>query len=139
MTTRLLGVDPGSRRCGLALSDSRRTLAFPRPSLEVNDDLLQRLGSLVHEESVGQVVVGRPVALSGGTTASTERADRLFVALGELLVGLSVVQWDERLTTVEAGKSLVRAGIKTKQHRAHIDSAAAVVMLQNYLDALRAG
>ena len=48
-----------------------------------------------------------------------------------------MIQWDERLTTVEAQRSLVQAGVKTKDHRGHVDSAAAVIMLQNYLDGQR--
>ncbi len=135
---RILGIDPGSRRCGIAITDSARTMAFPRPSLQADDALMLNVSRLVEEEAVALVVVGRPVALSGNVTASTESADRLFDALQESLAPVPVVQWDERLTTFEAQRSLSGAGMKAKQHREHIDSAAAVIMLQNYLDGLRA-
>ena len=133
---RVLGIDPGSRRCGIALTDSKRTMAFPRPSVPVGDALFTTLRALIQEESVDLVVVGRPVALSGNETASTEAADDFFRALGEKISPVEIVQWDERLTTFEAKKSLSGAGLKAKSHRSRVDSAAAVIMLQNYVDAL---
>ena len=133
---RVLGIDPGSRRCGIAVTDSQRTMAFPRPAMPVDDELFTTLKALIDEESVDLVVVGRPVALSGNETASTEAADDFFRALGERISPVKTVQWDERLTTYEAQKSLSGAGMKAKSHRSRVDSAAAVIMLQNYVDAL---
>ena len=135
---RILGIDPGTRRCGVAISDSARTLAFPRTALRADETLVPTLARLCAEEVVELVIVGRPVALSGRTTASTDAADQLFRTIHESLRPLAVLQWDERLTTLQAQRSLRSAGIKTKQHREHVDSAAAVLLLQNYLDALRA-
>jgi putative Holliday junction resolvase len=74
------------------------------------------------------------VALSGNETASTKQADVFYRALVDALGGVPVVQWDERLTTYEAQRSLSQAGLKAKEHRDHVDSAAAVIMLQNYID-----
>ena len=136
--SRILGIDPGTKRCGGAITDSARTLAFPRPALEANDSLLAKLGELVEEELVGLVVVGRPVALSGNETASTEAADGLYKAIAAALTPIPVIQWDERLTTLEAQRSLSGAGMKAKNQRERIDSAAAVIMLQNYVDGLHA-
>ena len=133
---RVLGIDPGSRRCGIAVTDSQRTMAFPRPAMPVDDELFTTLKALIDEESVDLVVVGRPVALSGNETASTEASDDFFRALGEKISPVKIVQWDERLTTYEAQKSLSGAGMKAKSHRSRVDSAAAVIMLQNYVDAL---
>ena len=133
---RVLGIDPGSRRCGIAVTDSQRTMAFPRPAMAVDDQLFDALQSLIDDESIDLVVVGRPVALSGNVTASTEAADTFFRALGERISPVRVVQWDERLTTFEAQKSLSDAGMRAKAHRTRVDSAAAVIMLQNYVDAL---
>lgn len=118
------------------MTDSGPTMAFPRPALAVDDSLLANLAAMVDEESVGLVVVGRPVGLSGNVTASTQVADQLYRSIQGALGDLPVVQWDERLTTVEAQRSLSGAGLKAKSHREHIDSAAAVIMLQNYLDGL---
>jgi putative pre-16S rRNA nuclease len=135
---RVLGLDPGSVRVGVALSDSSLTMAFPRPALANDATLLARLGALVADEAVEVVVVGRPVALSGRRTASTASADDLFRALRDGLAGVSVVQADERLTTVEAGRRLTSAGRTARDARDALDSAAAVVLLEAYLEASRA-
>ncbi|MHB1208547.1 MAG: Holliday junction resolvase RuvX [Acidimicrobiales bacterium] len=136
--SRILGVDPGTKRCGVAISDRAQSLAFPRPALAVTETLISVVRAIVDEEEVGLVVVGRPVALSGKETSSTEVADRLFGQLQEALAPLLVVQFDERLSTFQAQRSLSEAGIKARDQRSRIDSAAAVVILQNYLDGLHA-
>jgi putative Holliday junction resolvase len=136
--SRVLGIDPGSKRCGIAVSNTARTMAFPRPALVVNDALVVRIGAMVHEEEIGLVIIGRPVALSGNVTASTLAADVLYGSLRDAMTGATVLQWDERLTTLEAQKSLSEAGLRAREQRDHIDSAAAVIMLQHYLDGLPA-
>ncbi len=132
---RVLGVDPGTKRCGIALSDSARRMAFPRLSMS-SDNVLVGLAALIEEEDIERIVIGRPVALSGHETSSTRFADGLFTAVVAEFAQMPVVQWDERLTTYEAQKSLSRAGLSAKDQRSRLDSAAAVIMLQNYLDAL---
>jgi putative Holliday junction resolvase len=135
---RLLGIDPGSKRCGVAVTDRDASMAFPRPALATDDQLIAAVRTLIEEESVALIVIGRPVALSGKETASTHEADALFRTLVDALTPVPVVQWDERLTTLEAQRSLSQAGVKAKDHRQHVDSAAAVIMLQSYLDGQRA-
>jgi putative Holliday junction resolvase len=135
---RILGIDPGTKRCGVAITDSAQTMAFPRPALRADESLMSSLSQLVADELVAVVVVGRPVALSGKETQSTALADQLYELIRRTLPDVEIVQWDERLTTLEAQRSLSGAGMKAKQHREHIDSAAAVIMLQNYLDGLNA-
>jgi putative holliday junction resolvase len=111
-------------------------MAFPRPALQSDASLIATLASLVEEEGVATIVVGRPVALSGNETSSTLQADALFAALVDAFPQLDVVQWDERLTTFEAQRALLQAGVRAKNQREHLDSAAAVIMLQNYADGL---
>ncbi len=133
---RILGIDPGTKRCGIAITDSSETMAFPREALINDDQFVARVMALASEENVELIVIGRPVALTGRATASTEFADELYVRLNAVSE-VPVVQHDERLTTTAAQRSLSDAGVKTKDHRARIDSAAAVVMLQHYADARR--
>jgi len=132
--TRVLGIDPGAVRCGIAITDSSMSMAFPRPAFLNNETLLTSLRDLVEAENVGMLVVGRPVALSGNETSSTTLADAIYKQLLEVFSDLIVTQWDERLTTVEAQRFLAKAGINAKNQRDHVDSAAAVIMLQNYVD-----
>jgi putative holliday junction resolvase len=134
---RLLGVDPGTKRCGIAVTNRDASMAFPRPAVATDDHLVAALRLLADDEAVELVVIGRPVALSGNETASTKQADALYARLKDELAPLPVVQWDERLTTYEAQRSLSAAGMKTKEHRTHVDSAAAVIMLQNYAESHR--
>jgi putative Holliday junction resolvase len=135
---RILGIDPGTKRCGIAITDSAHTMAFPRPAVPRDDATMSRLGELVDEESIREIVIGRPVALSGNETASTADADVFFDQVRTDFPDLLILQWDERLTTREAQKSLSEAGLTIKESRERIDSAAAVIMLQNYLDGLNA-
>jgi putative holliday junction resolvase len=135
---RVLGIDPGTRRCGIAVTDSTPTMAFPRPAITRDDATMARLRALIDEEAIEVIVIGRPIALSGRDTASTTDADRFFTEVQESFEGVSVIQWDERLTTREAQKSLSEAGLTAKASRERLDSAAAVIMLQNYVDGLNA-
>ncbi len=134
---RILGIDPGTRRCGIAITDSSETMAFPREAINFDEGFVQRIVRLVDEEGVELVVMGRPLSLAGSRTASTDFADDLFTRLSDALE-LPVVQHDERLTTTAAQRSLSSAGLKVKDHRSRIDSAAAVVLLQHFADSRNA-
>lgn len=133
---RVLAIDPGTKRCGVAISDSARTLAFPRAAL-APEDLVGGVAQLIEQEGIDLVVVGLPVALSGAATASTQRAEEVVTRLRAGLAGVEVRTIDERLTTAAAQRSLRDAGVKARDHRERIDSAAAVVMLQHFLEASR--
>ena len=130
---RLLGIDPGTQRCGVAISDSGETMAFPREALRYDDAFVTAVTRLVEEESVALIVLGRPVSLAGTITASTRFADEMFDQL-RVAVTVPVVQHDERLSTAAAQRALSAAGVRARDHRRRIDSAAAVVMLQHFLD-----
>jgi putative Holliday junction resolvase len=134
---RVLGIDPGTKRCGIAITDSAQSMAFPRPAIPRDETTMTRLRELIEEERVGVIVIGRPIALSGSETASTADADTFFTQV-KSVVAVTVIQWDERFTTHEAQKSLSEAGLTVKESRDRVDSAAAVIMLQNYLDGLNA-
>ena len=110
-------------------------MAFPRQALLNDDALLDHVATLIDDESIGVVVIGRPISLAGNDTQSTAFADVLFESIRTRFDAIVVTQWDERLTTFEAQKSLSRAGLKARDHRERVDSAAAVIMLQNYIDA----
>jgi putative Holliday junction resolvase len=133
---RVLALDPGSRRVGVAVSDSAGALAFPRDALAAGEDLPAQVADLVEAEGATLVVVGRPVSLEGRQTDSTRAADELAALLREAL-SVDVVAHDERLTTVSASRGLAEAGHRAKSARTRVDSAAAVVLLQSYLDAHR--
>ncbi len=134
--SRLLAVDFGSVRIGLAISDPDRKLAFP---LEVRrrqgtDADAAFFRALIAREEVAGLVVGLPVHLDGreGTKAREARAFGAWLAAQ---TGLPVVFYDERFTTVEAESALWQAGLTHKRRKERRDKVAAQILLQAYLDA----
>jgi putative holliday junction resolvase len=134
--TRLLGVDYGSARIGLAVSDPDRKIAFPLATYERRggEKDAAYFRTLAAEEAVGGVVVGLPVHLDGreGEKAAQARAFASWLAQA---TGLPAVFWDERFTTVQAESALWEAGLTHKKRKARRDRVAAQMLLQAYLDA----
>jgi putative Holliday junction resolvase len=133
---RLLGVDFGSVRVGLAVSDAERRLASPLATY-VRRDRERDAGffrELVRGEEVVEVVVGLPV-LGDGREGSKAVEARTFGRWLAEVTGLPVIFWDERFTTVEAESFLRAAGLTDKRRRAKRDRVAAQIVLQAYLEA----
>jgi putative Holliday junction resolvase len=139
-TGRVMGVDVGTVRVGLAMSDPTGTLASPLETLQRAKDGsdLDRLVALVMEHEVTEVVVGEPVHLSGASGASAEDAGAYAQALADRIPDVPVQLIDERLSTVTAASHLREGGIDSRKQRSVIDQAAAVVILQQFLDGRRA-
>jgi putative holliday junction resolvase len=131
-----LGVDVGKVRVGIARCDPDGLLATPVATLARADGLEARFRDLVEEYAPLEVVVGLPLSMSGGETASTADA-RDVASLLARSAGVPVRLVDERLSTVGAQRSLQAAGRNTKRSRPVIDQAAAVVILQHALDSER--
>ena len=131
--SRLLGIDHGTRRIGVAVGDSETGLAFARPALTGRTEAaIQVLGELAQREGIGTAVIGLPLNMD----RSEGRQAALARAFGERLagIGLSVVYVDERLTSWEAGERLDEAGQRPSRRSGELDSAAARIILQQYLD-----
>ena len=133
---RVLGVDVGTVRVGVALSDPTGTIASPLETLHRAKDGsdLDRLAALVVEHEVAEVVVGEPRHLSGASGASAQDAHAYSEALAGRIADVPVYMIDERLSTVTAASHLREGGIDSRKQRPVIDQAAAVVILQQYLD-----
>ena len=133
---RRLGVDVGTVRVGVAVSDATGTLASPLVTLRRAKDQsdLDRLAELVVTEEVVEVVVGLPKHLSGASGASARDASAYAQALASRIGSVPVHLVDERLSTVTATSHLRAGGIDARRQRAVIDQAAAVVILQSHLD-----
>jgi putative Holliday junction resolvase len=128
---RILGIDPGERRIGLAISDD---LGITAQGLETFDkksgqDLLAFLSTLFDEYGVDEIVVGNPVHLSGGVSESSQMAQQLAAVLQKRF-DVPVTLWDERLSSEEA-KRVLRG---SRARKGTIDRVAAVLILQSYLD-----
>ena len=133
---RLLGVDYGTVRVGLAVSDAGRVIASPLTTYtrRGRDADALYLRALADREEVGAVVVGLPVHGDGREGVKAREA-RAFGAWLAEATGRPVVFWDERYTTVEAEQRLIDAGLKRQKRKALRDQLAAQIMLQSYLDA----
>lgn len=143
---RLLGVDVGSVRVGVALSDPGRTLATPLTTLRRSpgdDGDLAAVLALVREHAATGVVVGLPRHLDGREGDSARTARSWACGLHDCCVraglDVAVVLVDERLTTVDAHRRLHEAGIPGRRHRSRVDQGAAVLILQNALDTRSSG
>src|SRR5512141_2620972 len=133
---RVLGLDLGDVRIGVAISDERRRLAGPRGTVHTGAPAdLKAIASLVREHGVTLVVVGHPLLLSGEAGVRARHAEAFAEALRGFL-GIEVVLHDERLTTVEADRALREAGAGGKRRRRVVDRSAATILLQAYLDGL---
>lgn len=136
MPGRVLAVDWGEARIGLAVSDPTRTLATPYTTLAEKDKGLQikRVLALVTQLDISEIIVGMPLAMDGGATSTTRPAMKYAEKLASL-VNVPVTLVDERLTSSMAEDRLSEAGWKpTQADKGRIDSAAAAVMLQAWLD-----
>ena len=135
---RLLGVDYGTRRIGVAASDAGRVLAGPRTVVEAGPGAAAQIARLIVDEEAVGVVVGLPVALDGSDSSMTAAARAFAADLGEAL-RVPVVLHDERFSSTTAESALVEAQMRREARRRVVDKVAAAVMLQGYLDALRGG
>lgn len=136
---RVLGLDPGERRIGLAISDDLGLTAQPLGFVERRnvDADLRRVAELCARHGVQRVVVGLPLRLDGRPGPEAERAQAFARRLAAHL-SIPVETWDERLTTRVAERALLEADASRARRRRRVDAVAAAVMLQSYLERLRA-
>lgn len=135
---RALGVDPGTRRIGVALSDELGLLAAPWRAVRVaRGHEFEELAAMARERAVEIVVIGLPTSLDG-SEGPQARAVRAFATrLAPYLAGLTIVFADERFTTAEAERQMIDRRLSREQRRERIDAVAAAIMLQGWLDARR--
>ena len=133
---RILGIDLGRVRIGLAISDELQLLAHPLKTIPADTKAAAHIAELVREKNVDLVVLGIPKRMSGEMGFAAEGALEFGKKLRTLL-SCEVVTWDERLTTVAANRALREAGRKTHETRGYVDQVAAQMILQGYLDSRR--
>ena len=132
---RILALDLGKRRIGLALSDELRLTAQGIKTLErtnIRQDLA-RLSQLASENGVALILIGNPLHMSGREGFQAEKAHEFGARLSAAL-RIPVEYWDERLTTVEAQRVLRESGISSEKRAKAVDQLAAVLLLESYLD-----
>ena len=130
--SRHLGIDYGTKRCGLAISDGIGLTARP---LEVvsRDDVVDRVVAVVDEYGVGGIIIGMPTGMGGQEGNSAEGARELGAEIAEV-TQIEVEYVDERFTSRLAEGSLLESGMKRRDRRETVDKVAAAIILQTYLD-----
>lgn len=137
-TARFLGLDLGDVRIGVAISDSLAITAQPLETIQrvgPRKDL-NLIAELVRARGVGTVIVGLPLLLSGEEGTKAGEARQFADQLGRRCHGVQVKLWDERLTTVEAERTMLSGNVRRAKRKKSVDALAAVLILQSYLDSL---
>ena len=131
---RVLGIDYGDSRIGLAMSDPLKIIASPFKTIrnEGNEKCLQIFQSLIKEKDVEAIVVGLPMGLKGQETVQTKKVREFSDLLYTLKLPIHLE--DERLSSISAEKSMIQQNIKTGHNKGLIDQRAAAIILQQFLD-----
>ena len=131
--SRILGIDYGDSRVGLALSDPMRIIAKPFKTLNNNKNLLLELKLIIKDNDIVEFVVGYPINMKGKNTLQTKKVDD-FINFLEGNFDLTITKIDERLSSISAIQSLIKQGIKTGYNKSRIDDTSAAIILQEFLD-----
>jgi putative Holliday junction resolvase len=133
---RILAIDHGTKRMGIALSDELGMVATPLEFIlaEPFADFLKRLKELIREKQVDLILVGMPRNMDGSYGPAALKVQE-FVAVLKETIGVPINTWDERLTSAQANRMLIEADVRRNKRKERVDAAAAAILLQSYLDA----
>ena len=133
--TRILSIDYGDVRIGLAISDVMQIIAKPYKIIDnkSNDIVLESIIRIIDEKNVEKIIVGLPLTLKNTFSNQTKKVEE-FVLFLKNKINIPVLTYDERLTSIEAKRSLVNQGVKIKDKKGFVDMTAAAIFLQGYLD-----
>ena len=135
---RIVSIDYGEVRVGLAMSDMSNTIATGLDTLVINKDkkkIVQKIKELTENYDIDKIVIGYPRNMNGTLSKKTEEVDHVIKMLEPL--NIEIVKWDERLTTTMAYSTMRDLGIKQTQKNKYADKLAATTILQDYLEYLR--
>jgi len=135
MTGRIMAIDYGSKRVGIAFSDPLRIFAKAYGVLENTpiEELLPKIRELAHSQDATLIVVGMPYAIDGSNTPKTDETEAFFKKLQDFLE-IKVVSYDERYSSAEAENELKRMGKSWQEARKMVDAMAAAMILKSYLE-----
>jgi len=132
---RVLGIDFGSKRIGVALSDELAMIGQPLEFVpaEPLSSACARLAAIVRDRQVSEIVVGMPRNMNGTYGPAADKT-REFIAALQPHVAVSIKTWDERLTSAQANRFLIESGMRRDKRKTKVDQTAAAILLQSYLD-----
>ena len=134
---RILAIDHGTKRMGIAISDEMRTIAQPLEYIaaEPLEKFFDRLKQIIADKQVSLIVVGVPRNMDGTYGPAALKVQEFVAGLKEA-VTVPIKSWDERLTSVQANRYLIEADVRRSKRKEKVDKTAAAILLQSYLDSL---
>jgi putative pre-16S rRNA nuclease len=136
---RILAIDHGSRRIGIAVSDEMKMIAQPLEFIPAEPfaAFLVRLQELLREKEVELILVGMPRNMDGSYGPAAQKVEEFVTAL-KSQVSVPIKTWDERLTSAQANRILIQGNVRRDKRKEKVDKMAAAILLQSYLDGLSA-
>lgn len=133
---RILGLDPGSKRVGVAISDELKMIAQPVEFIPAApfDELEKRIVQFVEEQDVETIIVGMPRNMDGSYGPAAEKS-KAFMEKLRAIVSVPIREWDERLTSTQANRILIDGNVSRAKRKEKVDKMAAAILLQSFLDA----
>lgn len=137
--SRILALDYGTKRIGVAISDPLLLTAYALPFLENNASLINKILELIQEKEINKIIIGNPLKLNGQQSQKNQEVTQFKNKLESTLKtkelsDMEIMLWDERFSTVSAEKHLISMNVRREKRKTQIDSLAAVFILQGYLD-----
>ena len=134
---RILALDHGSKRIGVAVSDETKTIAQPVEYIPAEPfaDFLERLKKLLVEKEIDLILIGLPRNMDGSYGPAAEKV-QTFVGVLKTAITVPIKMWDERLTSSQANKILIQANVRRDKRKEKVDKMAAAILLQSYLDGI---
>jgi putative Holliday junction resolvase len=134
---RILAIDHGSKRIGIAVSDELKMIAQPLEFILAAPfpAFLARLNELINEKEVELIIIGMPRNMDGSYGPAAQKVEEFVEALKDL-VSVPVKLWDERLTSAQANRVLIQGNVRRDKRKEKVDAMAAAILLQSYLDGL---
>jgi putative pre-16S rRNA nuclease len=132
---RILAIDYGMRRIGLAVSDPLKIIATPLDTLVISnyDDGIKQLSAIFEQYEPEKIIMGYPIGTSGDKTDQTRLVDKVMESL-KTITSIPIIHWDERYTSVQAKSILLQQGKRARDNKGLVDQLAARIILQEYLD-----
>jgi putative Holliday junction resolvase len=132
---RILALDHGTKRIGVAVSDETKTIAQPLEFIPAEPfaDFLERLKQLIREKEVDLILIGLPRNMDGSYGPAAQKVEA-FVAVLRSAITVPIKSWDERLTSAQASRILIQGGVRRDKRKEKVDKMAAAILLQSYLD-----
>ena len=134
---RILALDHGTKRIGVAVSDATKTIAQPLEYIPAEPfaDFLARLKKLLVEKEIDLVLIGLPRNMDGSYGPAAQKVEA-FVAVLRSAITVPVKTWDERLTSSQANRVLIQGKVRRRERKEKVDKMAAAILLQSYLDGI---